>query len=138
MTPFRAGEAISPDPPPTMGKPLTRVKNAFKMGSGSRKDVDRGRRPGIEIASADYSVLEEKMKNPPNSLPVSVVCAFAKCQRGPRKTRKKFTPSRPHQKFCSDSCRYRDWMEKEKQGGMKMTPRQLAARLVLVEKKLGL
>lgn len=78
------------------------------------------------------------MKRTPSPSFPPAICAFSKCQRGTRKTRKKFIPIRAHQKFCSDSCRYRDWMEKQKSSGSKITPRQLAARLVLVEKKLGL
>lgn len=138
MTPFRAGEAIVPDPPLRTRKALTSVVNAFKLAPGRINDVDRGRRPGIETASADSFDLEEKMKKTPSDSFPPAVCAYAKCQRGPRKTRNKFIPVRAHQKFCSDTCRYRDWIEKQKSAGTKISPRQLAARLHKIEEKLGI
>ena len=78
------------------------------------------------------------MKSTTNPPFPPAVCAYAKCQRGPRKSRQKFIPVRSHQKFCSDTCRYRDWFEKQKYGGAKISPRQLAARLHKIEEKLGI
>lgn len=75
------------------------------------------------------------MKKPKNPSMMILVCAFTKCQRGPRKTRARFAPSRPHQKYCSDACRYRDWYGKR--GTPETDPSSLARRIKKLEQKIG-
>jgi hypothetical protein len=64
------------------------------------------------------------------------ICKYPKCQRGPRRTRNRFTPTREHQLFCSDSCRYKNWMM-ERAAGLP-TERELVRRARKFEKKVGI
>lgn len=47
------------------------------------------------------------MKTPPKYAPR--LCDNPACRRGQHRTRKTFTPTRPHQLFCSTECRYETW-----------------------------
>lgn len=48
------------------------------------------------------------MKPPPPARPPRL-CDNEACRRGPKKSRKTFIPNRPHQKCCSERCRYEKW-----------------------------
>lgn len=47
--------------------------------------------------------LRPRKKSPPR------LCDNEACQEGPGGTRKTFIPNRPHQKSCSERCRYEKW-----------------------------
>jgi len=76
------------------------------------------------------------MKRSTKSPVRSKVCAFKKCQRGVDRKRAHFFPIREHQKYCSDACRYNDFIERKKAGVVE--DREIVSRIQKIEKKLGI